>query len=451
MIKKIFSFGIIEGLAKALNVGMMLLLPFIVSVDLYAEINLLISIQIIAVSVIIFGMDRAVLRFLKDHNKHVFWDSFISIWLRIVVIAIPLIIIGFLLWKGSTSYIYTAILLALLIVLQGIRQIKVAASRAMHVAKKFFVYRLLTQISIFTLVIVSLLIYPDPTIFLLAFCLAILPFVFQKINLTQLKLENKKALFEKIIFAFSWPLVFHTIGNTLLMSIDRIVLYEYLGKEDVAVYSLGYTFGASLTFIYAISNAYFEPKLIKIEGKLKDQREKILSSYTSIQIILAALAALLLVLITPYIITNFYEESYLKSLPIIVIVMLTHFLNPIYLQANFRLMNIKKTKFIAISSFLSGGFNLVLNIVFLEYGYGIMGAAYATFIAYLMLILITYVFSIVKSKTSFYMKDIMYLLGTVLVASFGLYYYESTLVVLSLTAGLIILHIFNIKEVRKIL
>lgn len=277
MIKKIFSFGIIEGAAKALNVGMMLLLPFIVSVDMYAEINILISIQIIVVSVIVFGLDRAVLRFLKEHNKVVFWDSFIGLWFRIIVTAIPIFIIAFLFWKGDASYIYSALLLAFLIIVQAIRQIKVSASRALDNAKKFFVYRLLTQVSIFVLVLTSLMIYQDINIFLLVFALAILPFVLQKFNLQQLKLGNKKMLFQKVIFAFSWPLVFHTIGNTLLMSIDRLVIFEYLGKEEVAVYSLGYTFGASLTFLYAVSNAYFEPKLITIDDETGQRREKILS------------------------------------------------------------------------------------------------------------------------------------------------------------------------------
>jgi len=449
MIKKILSFGIIEGAAKALNVLMMLVLPFVASVDLYAEINVLIAVQVIMVSIILFGMDRAILRFLKEFNHSIFWASYFTLWLKIVFIIFPVFVLAYLYWYRDTDSMLTILILSGLIFLQALRQINIAKHRANHYIKGFLIFRLLIQFFIFIFIIISVTFFKTINAFLIAYCFAIIPFVFRKIKPQKNLLKGRCKKIQRKLFAFSWPLVFHTIGSALMMSIDRLMLNNFLEKQDVAIYSFGYTFGAAITFIYAVCNAYFEPKIITISQKNKDLRENALSSYTSVQLVLAAIAGILILWLSPYIISYFYNDLYLKSLPIIAVILLTHFFNPIYLQSNFRLMNIKKTGFIALSSFISGGINIVLNFIFLKRGMGIMGAAYATFISYLLLAIVIYFFSIRKAKVTLLTKDKVFLICNITIITLGLLNLDSQLILTGLIFCLVILHIFNAKLILK--
>ncbi|RLJ63289.1 O-antigen/teichoic acid export membrane protein [Lacinutrix venerupis] len=447
MFRKIISFGAIEGGAKILNIVMMLVLPFFISTEFYGEISIIISIQNLMVSLMVFGLDKAILRLYPDFKNNIFWASFIRLWVKIIMILFPIYILGFLFWKGSISYLFISLLLFVTVLLQCTRQLNIALFKVNQDVKSFFRLRFLVQFAIFVLVIIALKTNESINSYLFAYLIALIPFILFLYRGKKKSLYKKEKTLEVQIFNFSWPLVFHTLGTVILMSVDRLMLDYYLSKHDVAVYSFGYTIGASITFVYAILNAYFEPRLIK-SSEEKSLKEKVLNSYTSVLFIFGIILAVIIIGIAPVIIENFYNTIYLESIPIISIIILTHLINPIYLQSNFRLMNLKKTRIIAFSTFLSGFFNIVLNALFLENGYGIAGAAYATFISYLFLSIVIYFLSLKNQKGLKTIQSVSFVIISISLLTVGLIFVDSKLSLILLLLILALIHLFNVKGLK---
>lgn len=407
MLKKILSFGFIEGGAKALNIVMLLLLSYLLPVDLFGEINVIISIQVIVVGVFVFGLDKSILR-LRDSYRN-FWPNLFKLWVIVILLVLP---ISFVVIYYLIDDFFTSILLLVAILFQAIRQLLITKSRVNKSVKEFYKTRLIVQGVIFLLSIILVYFTQKVEYFILAYVISIFPLTLKYYR--KVSFIKSKTKVVKEIFSFSWPLLFHTLGITILSSIDRLMLDEYLQKEDVAYYSFGYIFGGAITFVYAIFNSYLEPKLINFS-----ERSKYLTSYRSFLIVLACLFGFILVNILPFVIKEFFNDKYLLSLPVVGIVLLTHILNPIYLQSNFRLLNVKKTRIIALATFLSGMINILLNIVLLNIKPSILNVAYATYISYLFLIIFIYILSIKRENEKIDGKEYILTIITVLLLSFA--------------------------------
>ena len=69
MLKKILSYGVVEGISKGLNKLVVLILPFFITSENYGILGLLIAIELVLPLISLLGLERAALRFYHFKSK----------------------------------------------------------------------------------------------------------------------------------------------------------------------------------------------------------------------------------------------------------------------------------------------------------------------------------------------------------------------------------------------
>lgn len=180
----------------------------------------------------------------------------------------------------------------------------------------------------------------------------------------------------------SLPYIPHTLSLTVLASMDRVMITNFCGNEDTALYSLAYSYGALITMIGSSINSAYGPWLAErlYKGELDTVREKS-KPYTFIPFVLGVGV----MLISPEILYVLGGKSYLSakyvSAPIaagcIFQFMYTMFVN----VEQFK----RKTIGMAIGSMSAAVLNYVLNLIMIP-RFGYVAAAYTTLIGYAWLL-----------------------------------------------------------------
>ena len=185
------------------------------------------------------------------------------------------------------------------------------------------------------------------------------------------------------VSSVSLPLFPHALATTVVVMSDRLFIDKLVSVEATGIYSVGYQFGA-VSFIF--SQAYMKAWSPWFYRKMKEPDELLKKrivrlTYASLAGVLAitvAYASFALV-IAPYLL----DERYYQATEYIVWISLSCAAYAVYQWFFPYLVLAKKTQFLAISSTLAMVTNLVLNY-FLILEFGVIGAAYSTFIAYLI-------------------------------------------------------------------
>jgi len=184
------------------------------------------------------------------------------------------------------------------------------------------------------------------------------------------------------------PLVPSLIAIWTLAMIDRFFLERMLGLAVVGIYSIGYSFGLIMEFIVSSMSLAWVPFFFA-NAKSPEFRQAF-SRLSTYFIAVAVFSALCLNLFSSEIIllmatSKFYEARLV--MPVIVASALLHGLY--YLPVNcihYR----KKTWKIALITLASAVTNCLLNWLLIP-RYGMMGAAYATLLSYLLLLILAYI------------------------------------------------------------
>ena len=200
--------------------------------------------------------------------------------------------------------------------------------------------------------------------------------------------KKRRLGFRKEHWAFclslSLPLVFHTVGQTVLSQTDKIMLQWILGDMSiVGIYSLGVTISLLLNTVYSAFNSAFVPFLFEdLQSKNDESLEKRYRSY----IRLFTLGTILFILISPEIISIMAGEDYKQASYITPILILGgYFIFCYSFPVNYEFF-LKKTKNIAFGTAMAAICNIALNIVLIP-AFSMIGAAISTALAYGVLFL----------------------------------------------------------------
>lgn len=180
------------------------------------------------------------------------------------------------------------------------------------------------------------------------------------------------------------PLIFHNIAGVILASSDRIMLSKMINDHEVGIYVLAYNFANILAAIWSALNNSWNPFFFDYYKQnnwteLKKRSSNYLTVFTCL--------TLGFLFLSPEVYKIFASKDYwegLKVIPLIVLGAYTIFLYG--LAANYEFAE-KRTDIAAIGSAISGICNIILNL-FLIRRWGFMGAAFATLIADLILLII---------------------------------------------------------------
>lgn len=416
--RSILKVGSIEGISRALNWLLVFILAMIFDVETFGIISLIIALESVLIAFFIFGMDKVFLRFLPLTKESHLIKKVHLIWIlnSILITSLIFLILEFSKVKDALNvFNETDIFLIVFIsLLASYQKIIIAFYRAKDNFIGFFCNRFLIQISR-VLLILTISIYTLKYEAYLFASLAALSFILLNIFYLRSSIflyikEFDSTINTRLILLFSLPFIPHMLSSACLSYIDRVMLTSIQGLEAAGNYSFSYVLGSSIVFIYGIVASFYEPLLYKLKNKL--EIEKIQSFVLYLLICLACFVGLFLELILILFSEYFLGKGYSNIDSIFRVIFFSHLIYAFYLISNYQLTISKKTKAIAIGTFIAAIINISLNLYLIPIQ-GEMGAAFSTFISYLFLVSCVIFSSKIFSYKSPLNKKIIYLFSCI--------------------------------------
>ncbi len=185
----------------------------------------------------------------------------------------------------------------------------------------------------------------------------------------------------KAALGYSLPLVPHGLASWVLELSDRVILERYVSLTDLGLYAISYQFGAVMNMAAIAVNNAWVPFLFKVDAERGDTAKPNLArlaTYYTFVLSWGGLGLALLVKDALWLLTTpaFYPAY--RVAPWIIGGLLLSGLY--YIPVNFLFLR-SKTGWVPVVTVLSGVVNVGLNL-WLAPRYGIMAAAWSTFLAY---------------------------------------------------------------------
>ncbi|MBI4036713.1 flippase [Candidatus Daviesbacteria bacterium] len=185
------------------------------------------------------------------------------------------------------------------------------------------------------------------------------------------------------------------VMGLLYFRLDTILLSYMRGNYETGIYGAAYRFLEAIVFIpIAYSSALF-PVLSKLHDGHIDQVKKLYISSVKLMGILGLLVVLGYILILPWLI-RYFLPGYIEALNIVIILSLAipfMFLHVPAVQVLFS--TDKYLKWVIGLSFITLGFNLVANLLFIPV-YGLYAAAWITTLSEALSFLVFFIFVKIK-------------------------------------------------------
>lgn len=188
----------------------------------------------------------------------------------------------------------------------------------------------------------------------------------------------------KYALALSFPLVFHAFAGIAMGRTDQMMLLKMTTAEEMGIYSYGNKIGHIIYVLYTAINQAFVPWYYK--KKMNGQIEALKSVIKS-YIILFSLLTLCVLLILPELIKFISPPAYYGAIYTAPLIVAGFYMNFLYtFPVNYEFYN-KKTGYVAIGTFGSAVLNVILNLILIS-SFGGQGAAVATIISYILLLIV---------------------------------------------------------------
>jgi O-antigen/teichoic acid export membrane protein len=206
--------------------------------------------------------------------------------------------------------------------------------------------------------------------------LAMLPDILKAANL-----RFRKDILKGIL-SYGLPLLPHSLAVYLLFGADRFILEHYWSGTEVGVYSYGYRISMGLALFSEAVGAAWSPFIYSLQnGPDAGQIQAVASRY--VMILLIGVACVLCILGDEMVMLLAYKSpEYWGSMALMPLIIGGNLCFGLYQQFSSSIGIVKRTRLLPIVSVCALVINLVLNFALVP-SYGMMGAAVATFIAYL--------------------------------------------------------------------
>jgi len=205
------------------------------------------------------------------------------------------------------------------------------------------------------------------------------------------KIENKYIL---DILNYSLPLIPHSIGLIIIHSSDQFFINNMIGKQELGIYSVAYTIGAAIMLLDISFNQAFTPYLFEQLSDINHKKKMRIVMYSYIYAGCLIFIGIVLCFLAPYIYYYFIEQKYHSGIKYVPIIVCSYIFLGFYKIFTNYLFFLKKTKLIAALTVICAIITLLLNYCLISV-YGTIGAAYATFTAFLLFFIL---YSIVANK-----------------------------------------------------
>lgn len=199
----------------------------------------------------------------------------------------------------------------------------------------------------------------------------------------KLKLKIKFEL-DKFIFLLKngLNLFINSISATLYTQLDSLIVVTMLGPASLGIYGIATTLNQ---FIYSIFGSTIAPLGQKMLEKSEDENiiRKYLHAVTTLAGYTMIFPIMLIVFISPFLIDN-YLPLYTEAIILIGVLAPAAYFNIILGPINNYLVARNRERTITISTLIATIINVIFNIYFIIQGYGLIGIALSTSIAYMI-------------------------------------------------------------------
>ena len=188
------------------------------------------------------------------------------------------------------------------------------------------------------------------------------------------------------VLPLSIPLIFHGIACNILGTSDRTLITYYRGASETGIYSLIYNLSMVASVVVSSAESMWIPKMTNTVMK-KDYKKT--NQDIKVYVYLVTFAFCGLLTIAPELVNVLGGEKYLCGVNMITPIVSASYVMYLYsIYVNLEYF-FKKTKMIALSTFVAAGINLLLNFIFIPDG-GAVAAAYTTLVSYLISMILHY-------------------------------------------------------------
>lgn len=196
----------------------------------------------------------------------------------------------------------------------------------------------------------------------------------------------------KLILLFGLPLIPHAIGGIIIESSDRFFIKNLVSTNELGIYNTGYQIALIISVVDGAFTQAFVPFLF---SNLKIDTTNSLSKIVKISygyIIILFVSVIILSSLSPLIFKLFVGKNFQFGIKYVFWISMGCFSLGIYKVFAGYLFYYKKTIYLTYLSLINITLNIILNFILIKH-FGALGAAYATFISYIVLSISTAYFA----------------------------------------------------------
>ncbi|MFD1757059.1 lipopolysaccharide biosynthesis protein [Rufibacter sediminis] len=191
---------------------------------------------------------------------------------------------------------------------------------------------------------------------------------------------------------YGLPLILHTIGKFVISQSDRIFIANILSIADVGFYNMAVQISSLLLIFVNIFQKIYTPFVFErlVELTVSKKIQIIQLSYAFLICLLFGL--FLVTLLSPFLFGTFIDVKFKASIPYIFWITLSYVFWGLYIVFSAFIYYYRKSLYMAYIAVVNIVTNLIFNY-FLIKKFGVVGAAYATSISYLITLILVFYYS----------------------------------------------------------
>ena len=188
---------------------------------------------------------------------------------------------------------------------------------------------------------------------------------------------------------FGVPLIPHVIGGLLIATTDRFMITNMLDVAQAGIYMVALQLGLVLGLLTDSFNRSYAPYLMEVLAKEDQTRDHKIVRGTYIYFIVVTVAALLLGLAAPELLSVLVGEQFRAAAGAVFYVAIGYAFGGMYYMVANYIFFASKTGYLAVATLASGMFNIVATYFLIKVN-GILGAAQAFMLSQAMIFLCTW-------------------------------------------------------------
>lgn len=199
---------------------------------------------------------------------------------------------------------------------------------------------------------------------------------------------NIKLDYLKDALKFGVPLIPFAISGQVMMGIDRFFINSMISVSQTGIYSVGYQMGMLVSVFGSAFNSIWTPYFYRklSENTQESKRNIVKLSYLLFVIFISM--ALTWGFVSPFLLRYLLGERFQTSISVVFWIALGYAFESIYLILSGYILFSKRTYLLTVIGIVSALVNVAFNYILIQHN-GIIGAAQATCITYLVFAVLT--------------------------------------------------------------